>query len=61
LGFIDVLLFKRPEEHVMRYFTILGSFIAFVALPAAAQTKPPALAYIEPLPPAAVQNVQAKL
>lgn len=45
----------------MRYFTILGSVIAFTALPAAAQTNPPALAYIEPLPPAAVQNVQAKL
>jgi peptidoglycan hydrolase-like protein with peptidoglycan-binding domain len=45
----------------MRYFTILGSVMAFAALPAAAQTSPPPLAYIEPLPPAAVQNVQAKL
>lgn len=45
----------------MRYFTILGSVIALAALPAAAQTNPPPLAYIEPLPPAAVQNVQAKL
>ena len=45
----------------MRYATILGSVIAFAALPAAGQTNPPPLAYIEPLPPAAVQNVQAKL
>jgi peptidoglycan hydrolase-like protein with peptidoglycan-binding domain len=45
----------------MRHFTILGSAMALVALPAAAQTNPPPLAYIEPLPPAAVQNVQAKL
>jgi peptidoglycan hydrolase-like protein with peptidoglycan-binding domain len=45
----------------MRHSAILGAVIALAALPAAAQTNPPPLAYIEPLPPAAVQNVQAKL
>jgi len=45
----------------VRYSVILGSVIALAALPAAAQTNPPPLAYIEPLPPAAVQNVQTKL
>lgn len=45
----------------MRHSLILGSVLAFAALPAAGQTNPPPLAYIEPLPSAAVQNVQAKL
>lgn len=45
----------------MRYAAILGSAVTLAALPAAGQTNPPPLAYIEPLPPASVQNVQAKL
>lgn len=45
----------------MRYAMILASAAAVATFPAAAQTNPPSLAYIEPLPPAAVQNVQAKL
>jgi peptidoglycan hydrolase-like protein with peptidoglycan-binding domain len=45
----------------MRFSMVLGCVAAFAALPAAGQTNPAPLAYIEPLPPAAVQNVQAKL
>jgi peptidoglycan hydrolase-like protein with peptidoglycan-binding domain len=61
LGIIDVLLFERERSIVMRYSAILGSVIALAALPAAGQTNPSPLAYIVPLPPASVQNVQAKL
>lgn len=45
----------------MRYSAILLAGLTLAALPAAAQPAPPPLAYIEPLPPAAVQNVQGKL
>ncbi len=45
----------------MRYSAILGCVMALAPLPAAGQANPPPLAYIEPLPPAAVQNVQARL
>jgi peptidoglycan hydrolase-like protein with peptidoglycan-binding domain len=48
----------------MRYPAILAGSLGLAALtglPAAAQPAPPALAYVQPLPSAAVQNVQDRL
>jgi peptidoglycan hydrolase-like protein with peptidoglycan-binding domain len=46
----------------MRYPAILaGGLLALASLPASAQQSPPALAYVQPLPQAAVQSVQDRL